>query len=622
MSVNTQNGNNQEITNTAETISALDKLKKSLEKILSPVKIFKENLATVSGINIKLNEAIANSTDGLKQQSDQTVNQNEVINNAVVLQYQWQKSLTDSLEDLTAYASKTEEIITTCVDLVEPIQQLQEGFSFLSSKIMSGGKEMLKMVRTGRLYLANLIRTNIEKTISASKFAVQEVAMAKNSVQMTLSTIKTNLLSKEFYRNSFEIAKNSIAMAYRNTITWINTKVTMLAALATKIWDFMVKSLTKSLEKSTYKMIYFNLLTKQGIVYMGLSGLAARFFSTGIKSLSKAIYQATIATAGFQLALDALGIGLIVLAISALVYGFIHLYNNSRKFNEILGYIGGVASAVFENIGEIVMRLWELVLQPVITFFYELFISAISGIWEIFVAFIEGVGTGFTWIWESVIQPLITAAIDLFSWVFNSLSELWEGFITAFPDVVTWIDENIVQPVVTLFTGLWEKVSKIIEPLKQIYIKLTAPEGLVNIHQRGLKGAEDSGKAFDERQNQKKRDKAAEKNIDKDSGMASKIDFSLDAGVGKGGSIVKNNMGTTAVQKSKSFNNTSNSSSLGAAQSGGKTSNNVGNLNINKLVESIHIHNQNGTTLSKEALVQQVREALLTAVADFTLASE
>lgn len=42
-------------------------------------------------------------------------------------------------------------------------------------------------------------------------------------------------------------------------------------------------------------------------------------------------------------------------------------------------------------------------------------------------------------------------------------------------------------------------------------------------------------------------------------------------------------------------------------------------LNINKLIENLIINNQNGTTMSKEAIIQMVKEALLTAAADFTL---
>lgn len=54
----------------------------------------------------------------------------------------------------------------------------------------------------------------------------------------------------------------------------------------------------------------------------------------------------------------------------------------------------------------------------------------------------------------------------------------------------------------------------------------------------------------------------------------------------------------------------------GSADSGNKTR----SLNINKLIENLIINNQNGTTMSKEAIIQMVKEALLTAAADFTLA--
>lgn len=94
---------------------------------------------------------------------------------------------------------------------------------------------------------------------------------------------------------------------------------------------------------------------------MGLGAILARIQASGIRSVAIAFGQATLGATAFQIALDALGIGLILLAIAGLIAGLKYLYENSRKFREILGGIGGAGKEIFHNIGVYAGRLWGMV---------------------------------------------------------------------------------------------------------------------------------------------------------------------------------------------------------------------------------------------------------------------
>lgn len=81
------------------------------------------------------------------------------------------------------------------------------------------------------------------------------------------------------------------------------------------------------------------------------------------------------------------------------------------------------------------------------------------------------------------------------------------------------------------------------------------------------------------------------------------------------GSPITGTMGGVAAKVAKEKKEKADKVS-GSTDNGNKTR----SLNINKLIENLIINNQNGTTMSKEAIIQMVKEALLTAAADFTLA--
>lgn len=192
-------------------------------------------------------------------------------------------------------------------------------------------------------------------------------------------------------------------------------------------------------------------------------------------------------------ALNANPIGLIVLAIAALVGGIILAYNKSDKFREIVQKLWeaiktGAAAAwekiypVFQWIGKFIketlipafMNLWQGVILPafkaigeVISWvwnniivnifkayrFYimEIIVPAVMWLWQnVIVPAFNAIGAVISWVWENIIKPAwegmkIALQIlgDFFGWVWNSvIKPAWDALGTG----ISWVWENIIKP--------------------------------------------------------------------------------------------------------------------------------------------------------------------------------
>lgn len=346
---------------------------------------------------------------------------------------------------------------------------------------------------------------------------------------------------------------------------------------------------------------------------MGIGAVISRLQAGGIRSVAVAFGQATLGATAFQIALDALGIGLILAAVAGLIFGLKHLYENSRKFREILGYIGGAGKAIFHNIGVYAGRLWDLVLKPIASFILAIYTSAFLGIWAIAKSVTSWIKNAFISIWNTV--------KTIFQWVVTLITNVWNWIKTTFSTFAGWLQESILEPIRNAFSDIWDwivglldkvmnKMSGILAPIKALWNKIFSSEGTINIHEEGKAGAKEAGEKFDKEQEAKKsKDEPQEVKV-VDDGHKSIFD------VAKGSGLSTPTIGGVAANKTKESRAKSQDGSGSSSDSGNK----VRNLTIGKLVESLNIYNQNGTTMSKEAMVQMVREALLTASADFTLA--
>lgn len=214
--------------------------------------------------------------------------------------------------------------------------------------------------------------------------------------------------------------------------------------------------------------------------------------------------------AALNIVLSANPIGLIILAIAALVAGFILLYKNSATFRKIVdGAFAGIKKVVSAVVGWIVgtawpwlqkawkgiaagaMWLWRNVISPVaagiatqiriisavVMWLWRNVISPAArgiGAWFGFVMqIVRSVAALFIWAGRQIIGPVIGFVVGYIKWLGsiamwlynNALLPAWNGIVAAtrfVGSVFSWLYNNIISPVVSgigaAVTWVWTKV--------------------------------------------------------------------------------------------------------------------------------------------------------------------
>src|SRR5690554_2501636 len=152
-------------------------------------------------------------------------------------------------------------------------------------------------------------------------------------------------------------------------------------------------------------------------------------------------------------AMSANPIGLIVVAIAALVAGLVLAYKKSETFRNI---VHGALNAV----GAAATWLWEKAIKPA---------------WDGIVAAFQFVAGIISWWWNNVTKPVFDTASRIFKsfatlglWLFNQILQpaikAAQAYIKALGDVVSWLWNNAVKPgferIGAIATWLWEKAIK------------------------------------------------------------------------------------------------------------------------------------------------------------------
>lgn len=206
----------------------------------------------------------------------------------------------------------------------------------------------------------------------------------------------------------------------------------------------------------------------------------------------------TVAQWAWNAAMTANPIGIIIVAIAALVGGIIWLATQTTFFQDLwstaTAAIGTAANwlwvnaikPAFDGIGTVVTWLWESVIQPVVSFISTAFtwlmtnvvnplrlgflitFGIIAGIitwwWNTVLApAFAGVGAIFTWLWEAIISPVFAAIGAIFTWLWQTIIMPVFGFIvgyfTMLGTIATWLWTNAIMPAINgigaVFTWLW-----------------------------------------------------------------------------------------------------------------------------------------------------------------------
>lgn len=182
---------------------------------------------------------------------------------------------------------------------------------------------------------------------------------------------------------------------------------------------------------------------------------------------------ARVAAAGQWLlnaAMSANPIGIIIVAITALVGALVWFFTQTELgqqiWSNVMGAIGAAAtwlwetvlSPVFTAIGAVVTWVWENVISPIGTLIvnYFRFWGAIAlWLWENVLSPVFGkIGEIFTWIWQNIVSPIIgyiVASIQawatIFTWLYeNVISPVFRGIMDVLGAGWNWLRDNVFSP--------------------------------------------------------------------------------------------------------------------------------------------------------------------------------
>jgi phage-related protein len=178
---------------------------------------------------------------------------------------------------------------------------------------------------------------------------------------------------------------------------------------------------------------------------------------------SIAMGVATAAQWAWNLAMDANPIGIIIVAIGALVAGIIWVATQTTFFQDAW-------KVAVDVVGTAWNWLWTVVLLPVFTaigaiftwVFNSIIVPIVTGI-QIYVGIWAAI---FTWLYAIILYPIFTALGVIFNWLWNSVIMPVVGFISAsitvLGGVFSWLYTNIVQPyfnaIGAVFSWVWNSV--------------------------------------------------------------------------------------------------------------------------------------------------------------------
>jgi hypothetical protein len=332
-----------------------------------------------------------------------------------------------------------------------------------------------------------------------------------------------------------------------------------------------------------------------------------------------------MAQLGLNLAMLDNPVGLVIVGILALVAVFKLLWDNSKKFREILFGIWEASKAVFQNIGVFFKRVWDMVIKPIITAYYTVFKFVFSKIWDFIKSVFNGIASVFVWLYDVAVSVFTTVrefVVGVFQWIVGKVSSaltvigsffsgIWEWFTSTFSGFVKFIDEWLVQPIKNAFGGVWDwivgifekimdKLTGIFAPIKKFFKTLFSSEGMTDV-KAAYKDGEKKGAANYDKDHPKAKEKPKATTENK---KDDKPIFDVTKGFQAGMSPTKPIAGVGAKEKKE------------GGGSGGQRS-----LIIGKLVENLTVHYHGAVKESAQNIKQIMTETLLTAVNDVNLAN-
>lgn len=218
-------------------------------------------------------------------------------------------------------------------------------------------------------------------------------------------------------------------------------------------------------------------------------GVTSAKIGTAFGVIAGAVKKATIQVVKLGIAFATNPIGATIIAVTALVAGFIWLWNNVEGFrNFFIGAWDGIKNAVdgfvegFKNVFNGVVdwiKEWGLTVLAVLFFPFSLLLGFIISKWDEISAFFSGVATWFAdffrGVWDTIVAiftPVVQFFSDMFSQAWTAICDVWNAAAGFFGDVWNKV-VGVFQAVGTWFGDrfreAWENVKRVFAPVGQFF---------------------------------------------------------------------------------------------------------------------------------------------------------
>lgn len=346
-------------------------------------------------------------------------------------------------------------------DLSQMVQNNIPIISQLAEHYGVTGEEIQKMAQNGEISIADFNEV-IDKTAGASAEAYA------GTWQGVTSNIKANIgkLGADVLDGVFVQMKDE-AGSFLEILKSDNVR-----QLAKDIGEKLAESLKKLIKWVRDAFEWFTALNPglQKII------LAVVAFAVAVGPLLIVIGKIATGVGGlikvFSLFMNP--IGLIILAIGALVGAFIYLWNNNEGFRNFF-------IKTWEKIKNFFLNVWNNYLKPAFKalgdFWTKTLAPALKTAWEkVIKPAFKALGDFFKWVWEKVLKP----AFKALTWYWQkilapALKFVWEKIIKpvfkALGDFFKWTWERVLKPAFDAVKTAWKGISDSIKYVWETFIK-------------------------------------------------------------------------------------------------------------------------------------------------------
>jgi len=348
--------------------------------------------------------------------------------------------------------------------------------SNLQETISNVGLELIGVNKaTGEIDPNGIFAQMSEKVEKATKWLEENKGKIKEIAQIIINNIQPAIIILTALWASFK------AIVITSQIVDAITKVSDAVG---KMGDGVKKAVT-----------WYQDLNKAQIA----SSVSAKAHAVAVGLQTAATNIATVAQTAFNVAMAANPIGLIVLAIAAVVAGLVWFFTQTEIGKQIFGEFVKFVSGVFGNIVSVISTVANAIIVPFQNFLA--FVSPIfNTLWQIvssiFILIVAVVATAI----ESIAQPFI--------WLFQNWQTVWNnicgfvstiwniivGVVTAYINtmnaiisaivntimavispIVNWINSVIIQPIANFFSGLWNGIVQGVSGFVQGVMNVISP---------------------------------------------------------------------------------------------------------------------------------------------------